>query len=137
METKEALFSLGNYRIVESSFNLRDVSSMDKLCLDFNPSGIYNLQSSVYNLVLELNILFEGKKVISVKLESDYKFKDALKYEDIPIFFYSNCIAIVFPYIRAFISTVSLQANVKPIIIPTLNIQPLGDLLRKRTTINE
>ena len=135
MKGKEALFSLENYSITECSFNLNGVSSMDKLCLDFNPSGFYNQDHSTYELQLEITVTFGDSKIINTKLHAIYKFKEPLELESIPDFFYSNCIAIVFPYIRAFISTVTLQANVKPVIIPTLNIQPLGEVLKTNTQL--
>lgn len=48
--------------------------------------------------------------------------------------FYANSIAIVFPYIRAFISTVTLQANlVSPILLPTMNLTSLGERLMNNT----
>lgn len=41
-------------------------------------------------------------------------FESARTLEDIPDYFYANSIAILFPYVRAFVSTVSLQANIPP-----------------------
>lgn len=135
MKGKEALFSLENYSITECSFNLNGVSSMDKFSIEFNPLGFYNQDNSTYELQLEIDIIFGELKIINTKLHAIYRFKEQLEIEGIPDFFYSNCIAIVFPYIRAFISTVSLQANIRPIIIPTLNIQPLGEVLKKNTRL--
>lgn len=51
-----------------------------------------------------------------------------------PSYFYRNSIAIVFPYIRAFISTVTLQANIPPIILPTMNLTSLEIPLKQNTT---
>ena len=48
--------------------------------------------------------------------------------------FISNSIAILFPYVRAFVSTLTLQANIKPILLPTLNLSSLQDILRENTT---
>ncbi|EXZ22215.1 pretranslocase subunit SecB family protein, partial [Bacteroides fragilis str. S13 L11] len=53
---------------------------------------------------------------------------------EIPNFFYPNSIAILFPYVRAFVSTLTLQANIKPILLPTLNLSSLQDTLRENTT---
>lgn len=41
--------------------------------------------------------------------------------------------AILFPYIRAFVSTVTLQANVMPILLPTVNLSSLESRLRENT----
>ena len=56
---------------------------------------------------------------------------------EIPDFFYPNSLAIIFPYIRAFVSTLTLQANVRPIVLPTVNLMGLTDMLRKETTVEE
>ncbi|CAM4366664.1 hypothetical protein AQBE111736_13510 [Aquirufa beregesia] len=41
--------------------------------------------------------------------------------------------AILFPYLRAFISLVTLQINIPPLILPTLNLSSLEADLRKNT----
>lgn len=56
-----------------------------------------------------------------------------LKLEEIPTFFYPNSLAILFPYVRAFVSTLSLQANVRPVMLPTINLMGLTDRLRAQT----
>lgn len=74
-------------------------------------------------------------EVISVNCQAEFMFESARTLEDIPDYFYANSIAILFPYVRAFVSTVSLQANIPPIIIPTLNLSPLKDYLKANTII--
>ncbi|MBQ2321387.1 MAG: protein-export chaperone SecB, partial [Bacteroidales bacterium] len=44
-----------------------------------------------------------------------------------------NSVAIIFPYIRAFVSTISLQANVNPIVLPTINLTGLTGELKRQT----
>lgn len=56
-----------------------------------------------------------------------------MELKDIPDFFYANSIAIIFPYIRAFVSTLTLQANIPPIVLPTLNLSQLRTILRDNT----
>ena len=69
-------------------------------------------------------------EVISVNCQAEFMFESARTLEDIPDYFYANSIAILFP------STVSLQANIPPIIIPTLNLSPLKDYLKANTIIS-
>ena len=47
--------------------------------------------------------------------------------------FYKNSLAIIFPYIRAFISTLTLQSNAGLIILPTLNLTHLEKPFRENT----
>lgn len=63
-----------------------------------------------------------------------FEFKNVETIEDIPDFFYKNSIAILFPYVRAYISLVTTQANVPGIILPTYNLSNLEEKLRNNTT---
>ena len=71
---------------------------------------------------------------ILVNCVASFKFKENISLAEIPNFFYPNSIAILFPYVRAFVSTLTLQANIKPILLPTLNLSSLQDILRENTT---
>lgn len=62
-----------------------------------------------YNYPFEMEVAIKG--YFSVKnFESDIK-----KFE-------SNAIAIMFPYLRAIISTYTVNANVAPVLLPAMNI---------------
>lgn len=71
---------------------------------------------------------------VEVNCFSEFIFSEQINLCDIPGFFYPNSIAIIFPYIRAFISTLSLQANMNPIILPTMNLTSLQEELKNNTT---
>ncbi len=71
-----------------------------------------------------------------IKCIAIFEFEDKINFEDIPSYFYINSIAILFPYVRAFVSTVTLQANIPPIVLPTMNISSLGKPLKESTVEN-
>ena len=105
-----------------------------ELALMFTPMGKFSLSSKNY----ELNLLFmakdsDGDNVISVNCLAFFSFQNVTALKDIPDFFYANCIAILFPYIRAFVSTLTLQANIPPIVLPTLNLSQLRSVLKENT----
>lgn len=54
----------------------------------------------------------EEAPFIKVHCSAVFNFGCSIKFEEIPSYFYANSIAIIFPYVRAFISTVTLQANI-------------------------
>lgn len=66
-----------------------------------------------------------------------FTFEDNISKNDIPDYFYPNSFAIIFPYIRAFVSTISLQANVQPVVLPTINLMGLTDSLKNKTEVIE
>lgn len=72
-------------------------------------------------------------QLVEIDCHSEFVFSEQIELCNIPSFFYPNSIAIIFPYIRAFISTLSLQANMNPIILPTMNLTSLQEELRNNT----
>lgn len=89
-----------------------------------------------------LNFVFketseEEQELVSVFCEAVYEFVHIEKYEDIPLFFFANAFAILFPYIRAFVSTLTLQANYGPLVLSTMNLSSLAGVLKERTRIDD
>lgn len=118
--------------------DLTDVSPEDTLNIDLIPSGRYIQDEQKFML----NFLFiadvekdKNKRVVEVNCSASFVFKDVLSFNDIPSYFYSNSIAIIFPYIRAFVSTLTLQANYAPIMLPTMNLTDLNDRLKGNVTV--
>ena len=64
-----------------------------------------------------------------------FKFSNVHSIEEIPEYFYNNSIAIVFPYLRAFITTLTSVAGIKPLILPTLNLTNLSAQLKVSTKV--
>ena len=61
---------------------------------------------------------------MSVEIEG--YFKGNLEDKDQDIAQYSkNAVAILFPYVRALVSTFTANANVTPLILPTVNVNKL------------
>lgn len=74
-------------------------------------------------------------RIIEVNCLASFLFKGVESIDDIPTYFYSNSIAIVFPYVRAFVSTLTLQANYSPIVLPTMNLSDLNSQLKEHVTV--
>ena len=88
-------------------------------------------------LAFDVVITCEEKShvVAEVSCEAIFTFNAQVTIDEIPDYFYPNSIAILFPYIRAFVSTMSLQANVQPIMLPTINLTGLTEELKKQTQV--
>ena len=130
----KAAFSLKEYRFKKVSIDFSKKIS-NELSIAFDPKGQFNSDNSTF----ELSIVFDAfndnpdNSFVSIECISIFKFEDKINFEEIPTYFYRNSIAIIFPYIRAFISTVTLQANIPPIILPTMNLSSLEKPLRENT----
>lgn len=120
------------------SLNLDNIPSNASFDLEFTPKGEYVQSEGLYNLDFIFKAWEKGEEQsnpkILVNCVASFKFKENISLAEIPNFFYPNSIAILFPYVRAFVSTLTLQANIKPILLPTLNLSSLQDILRENTT---
>lgn len=126
-----AAFNFDGYKFTQVHLDL-DKLDGGRRDLDIRPSGVFDRDQREYRLAFDFYIQVRGEVAVYIKCISLFKMGG----EDIPDYFYANSIAIVFPYVRAFISTVSLQAGVTPaIILPTLNLSALRDRLRDNTEI--
>ena len=137
MNTPNAVFSLKNYIFDQVKIDLSSLAERKSLGIDFTPEGVYNAQTGEYSLLFGFNAFPEeekGSSIVSVRCAAIYEFPAKPTAAEIPEFFFVNSIAILFPYIRAFVSTVTLQANlIPPIILPTLNLTSLGQQLKENT----
>jgi preprotein translocase subunit SecB len=74
-------------------------------------------------LVLDTSISDKNNALsIAVKAEGYFEFDEGLSEDMKEGFFNANAPAILFPYIRAYISTLSTLSGIKPIVLPTLNL---------------
>ncbi len=136
-EPAKAAFGFDNFRIV--SFALNELTpDNDELSISIVPSGVYFEKEGVFEVTIDFSASESNSSDIpAVKaiLKAKFTFQNPIQYTEIPGFFYLNSIAIVFPYLRAFISSLTLQANIKPIILPVLNLTGLDKPLRDSTKV--
>ncbi len=133
MENKAA-FSLEKYHFSKVNIDLDNRSTND-LRISFDPSGKFFEGTSAFELKFVFNAYSNEQTEAFVVIEclASFKFENVNRFEDVPSYFYRNSIAIIFPYIRAFISTVTLQANIPPVILPTMNLAQLEIPLKENT----
>lgn len=134
--SQKAAFQLERYLFNKVNINLEYKTDKDML-VDFNPSGVYNQEKYQYELKFTFKAFFEDigpeNPYVLIECIGYYKFEEINNVEEIPSFFYRNSIAILFPYLRAFVSMVTLQANVAPVVLPTLNLSDLEQPLKDNT----
>lgn len=138
MNNKEVAFRLDNYKFTKATLNF-DIPKDAEFVIDFKPSGKLKEIKGTYDLSFDTIVKCEETDTIIVEVSciAQFSFKNEIKFEEIPDFFYPNSLAILFPYIRAFVSTLSLQANSSPMILPTVNLMGLTEKLRDNTSVVE
>jgi preprotein translocase subunit SecB len=131
-----AVFSISNYQFDKVNIDLSNCKSKN-LSLAFDVKGVYINESSTYELTFILKISNEEDKenpFITVRCRGTFVFENVSNINEVPDFFYKNSIAILFPYVRAYVSLITTQANIPGIILPTLNLSALESILKKNTT---
>jgi preprotein translocase subunit SecB len=134
---QQAAFSIVNYQFDKVSIDLeKQVSS--EIDLGFVTKGVYNNELKSFELVFTVLVKNndEDDPFISIRCKGMFKINNINSFDEIPDFFYRNSIAILFPYVRAYLSLVTTQANIPGIILPTMNLSSLEGELRKNTIQN-
>lgn len=135
---EKATFKFDTYHFTKASIDF-EIPAGSELSISFKTKGVYTISSGRYELIFDVIVksVEVNKNVIEVTCIASFSFDNQLQIENIPDYFYPNSLAIVFPYVRAFVSTISLQANAHPIILPTVNLMGLTEQLKRNTQVNE
>lgn len=135
---EKASFSIERYYFDKVLIDLQHHTS-DKLFVDFKPSGIFNSENSTYQLKFDFSAFTSQEKdaqpFVNIRCNGIFQFENVVSVDEIPSYFYRNSIAILFPYLRAYVSIVTNQANTPPIVLPTMNLASLEKPLKENTTI--
>lgn len=133
---QKAVFSITKYYFEKVSIDLLNHTSKE-INLDFETSGLYNQANSSFDLTFSIKAFNNGTPenlFAFVKCIGTFKFDNVATFQEIPDFFYRNCIAILFPFVRAYVNIITTQANVPGIMLPTLNLTSLEATLKQNTT---
>lgn len=134
-KTKKSGFQFDGFQILKSHIEKRGYDKVGKdLNLEFLPRGEKDIDKEIFNLYLEVNISNTDKTFL-VNIEAVGFFKYSLESDKnlLSNYFNVNAPAILFPYIRAYISTLTTLSGFKTITLPTINFTFLGDTLQKNT----
>jgi len=137
-ETREATSFKLNQFIIKEAHIIRNTGEPGKYNLKFNPKGYINEQEQIFMLELEIEVkdikdTFEAK----VKILSWFEFDNKIKKDNLNKYFYQNAPAIIFPYIRAYISSLTALSGLPAINLPLMNMLALGKELSENTVTIE
>lgn len=134
---QKAIFSIIDYQFDKVIIDFDNFENSDETTVNFDTSGKFIAENSRYELKFGVNVIKSvknSKPYVSVQCLGTFHFDNVSSLEEIPDFFYRNAIAILFPYLRAYISFATTQANIPGIILPTLNLSGLEEQLRISTS---
>lgn len=124
MAEQIAKFRFLRYNIIKSSIEIDDNKVVNEdLTVEFSQEGAECIENNLYKHTLGVNIMDKNNvmriKVVVIGLfEFDRDVDEKLK----STFFNSSAPAILFPYVRAYVTTLTGLSGVNPVILPTLNL---------------
>lgn len=132
-------FKFNSYKIEELRLNNRISSGNNVVHHQFDVSGTFD----ELNKRLEVRLYFSEKinendiemDKIFVELSGEFVFRDIVSIDNIPDFFWANSIAIMYPYLRSFISLVTMHSTEHTLILPLINLSSLGPKLKDNLII--
>ena len=138
IEADKAVFNLVKFTVPKFAYNKSGHEQTPPLKLEFNPSGVYYPKLGRFDLKIEFSGFMKGAKrspIIKMTTIAEFKFTVNTSLEDFPAYFYPNSIAIVFPYLRAFISTLTMQSNTGVIMLGLINFTSMAEPLRNNIIV--
>lgn len=126
-----ARFRFLKYHILKSSISISDISLISddsEIEIEItNTSGV-NEEERKFKLTLDLHIGDrDGTLQINVVTDGFFEFDSDLDESDKKTFFNVNAPAILFPYIRAYVTALTSLSGVPPVVMPTINLAARGN----------
>jgi len=135
MKQNESPFKFNDYKIVKSYIEFPAKGNSDQaINIEIKPSGIRD--GNLFRLTLDTTIKNNTNTLnLNVVMVGEFEFRN-IPEEKLGIYFIVNAPAIMFPYIRSYISTLSSLSGIPTIILPTLNMTSLAEELSKNIVGN-
>lgn len=119
-----AKFRFKRYKILSSNIEIKDDDNLDgKLNVVLEQTGTEDVGMNTYQHTLVVKISNKDRSIVAdVKITGWFEFDSEIDDKTKFIFFNSSAPAILFPYLRAYITTLTGLSGINPIILPTLNL---------------
>ena len=134
-ETKKANFQFVGFQVIKSLIEKKGFDKVGKdMQVGFNPRGERDSKKNIFNLYLGVQISNKEKSfIVDIDIVGFFKYSNEDNEAIIKNYFYINAPAILFPYIRAYISSLTALSGFETITLPTINFTFLGDTLKEHT----
>ncbi len=127
-------FKFNGFLIKKTKIEINSTDDLN-LSIKFKPSGVLDKASSTFKLVLDI-LITEKNNELNIEVQSEGEFVyNNLTDERLNQFLYLNAPAILFPYIRSYITSLTALSGVSPVVLPTLNLSSLKDDLKKNVVV--
>jgi preprotein translocase subunit SecB len=131
----QAPFKFKNFIIPESQIKIAPGANSDSIDVKINPEGVIHENKKIFEVTLNIFLTSDEKFEVAVKMVGLFEFKDVIVKEELNNYFYVNAPAIIFPYLRSYISALTALSGCNTIILPPMNMTLLGEDLKKNTIV--
>lgn len=126
-------FRLKQYIIDKSIFDYDGKELSSERNIGFDVKGTIK-NNNIFELTLGTKIADENKSLkIFVQVVATYEFDSDIAPDLLSDMFYKNAPAIIFPYVRAYVSSLTVLSGIDAINIPTMNLSSIADDLKNNT----
>lgn len=110
-----------------------------KIDINFEPKGVIIKSLNQFILLIKVNIRdLENDFYIEISTESTFTYPENADIEEYKnSLFVNNAPAIVFPYIRAYISSLTALSGLPVLTLPTLILTEVGKNLSENITMQD
>ena len=135
-KVEKSAFQFKESQIVETHIVKKEGQEVSgNIHLDFNPRGEILKDQNLYKILLGIIINDDDASIkINVEAIGYFEFSDSIDQNTLNNLFFVNAPAILFPYIRAYISTLTNLSGIETVTLPTINLSSIGSVLKKNTT---
>jgi len=135
---KRSPFKFDNFFIVESSIKRKPiVEKKEEVEIQIGFEGVMHESNKKFELILSVKVFEKnGRFEANVKAIGIFSFQEVTKKEDISDYFYVNAPAIIFPYIRSYISALTSLSGLETINLPIIVMGEFKKQLEDNTTID-
>lgn len=126
-------FSFDYFLIQKSNIERLKLEETGQMNIDIDLHGYVYIKNKTYQLDM-ITKVWDEKEVFKSEVHGVgfFEFED-IKDKNIDSYFYLNAPAILFPYIRAYIASLTALSGFNPITLPTLNLESLKEKLKENT----
>jgi preprotein translocase subunit SecB len=122
-----SFFQFDSFIIRKSLFELNQNNEVGELSVGFKSEGKLDFEKGKFNLELGI-FISDSTEALKIEIDSIGYFNfENLDRDSLSNFLFVNAPAILFPYLRAYISSLTTLSGIHPIILPTLNLTSLRE----------
>ena len=124
MAEEKAKFRFKSYQITKSLIEISNDSDIGKdIEIEIKKTNAEHNEENKFKLMFDV-IVSDANKTLNIEISAEgfFEFDKELNDTEKSSFFNINAPAILFPYIRAYITTLTSLSGITPIILPTINL---------------